>query len=242
MQSLKKTSRIFVKLFLTWIILFPHSLIAQTQDNNALLTLGELLAEAQLTLYKMGNHREFKDQIMDNLRDAKALIIIPKRVKGGLVFGAEGGKGILVARTNDGKWSYPAFYDLGGGSIGLQIGIETSQIMTMVMTDRGLASLLEDRIAIGGELSAAVGTIGSGVEAGTTRNLDIDFFSYGISSGAFIGANIEGSILIPDNFSNSLFYGQDNVTPEAIIVEGKHSNTAAESLRVALDQLSTLAQ
>lgn len=214
---------------------------AQNNDDDRLLDIGELLAEAQLTLYKMGNHRDFKNEILRQLRDAKAVFIIPNRVKGGLFVGAEGGKGLLLARADQGGWSYPAFYDMKSGSLGLQIGLETSRIMTIIMTDRGLSSLMEDRVSVGGELNAAVGTTGVGIEAGTTRNMDADFFTYAISSGAFIGVNIEGNVFTPNHDYNGLFYGDDSATPYAIVVEGKHANNSAQALRTALDQLTAIA-
>jgi len=108
------------------------------------------------------------------LHRAAAVVVCPNIFRAGLVFGGEGGACVLSARAADGAWSYPAFYNLGGGTFGAQIGVQNSQVMMMVMTHAGLNTLLNSQIKFGGEAGASAATCGTGGAGGMSTDLNTD--------------------------------------------------------------------
>ncbi|MFQ5958087.1 MAG: lipid-binding SYLF domain-containing protein [Alphaproteobacteria bacterium] len=168
------------------------------------------------------------------LARAKGVIVVPELVKAGFFLGGEGGRGVLLARGPETEaWGYPAFYTLGSGSIGLQFGAQMSQVMFLVVTDGGLEKLISGSVTLGGDANVAVGPVGSGIEAGTTLNVDVDFYAFARTKGAFFGVSLEGAALVPNDEWNTAYYGAA-VTPADIVVERKVTNPGADTLRGAL--------
>jgi SH3 domain-containing YSC84-like protein 1 len=146
---------------------------------------------------------------------AKCIAIIPHEVKGGFVFGAARGRGVAVCRTAKG-WSAPSFFTITGGSWGAQIGLEAVDNVMMIMNDKGMARLLEDKFQIGADASAAAGPVGRHAAAGTDWKLDTEILSYSRSKGAFAGATLNGAWVSPDRDALQAMYG-DNVTVRAVL-------------------------
>ncbi|MDP7604896.1 MAG: lipid-binding SYLF domain-containing protein, partial [Alphaproteobacteria bacterium] len=130
-------------------------------------------------------------------------------------------------------WSAPAFFNMGAGSIGLQIGAQASEVVLLMMTDRALDAVLHNRVKLGAELSAAAGPRGVGREAATTTNLRDDVYSYSRNKGLFAGASVEGAVIQPDDDANQAYYGKA-VTPEDVILKRAVSQRGAAPLRAAL--------
>jgi len=193
----------------------------------------ELVTEAQFTLQKLQKHPDLGPYVNAYLKRAKAVLIVPQLLKGGFIVGGEGGTGVLLARDEQGRWSYPAFYSMGAASFGLQIGGQASEVLLLVMTGSGLQSILKDMVKIGGELDAAAGPYGAGVDAATTTNLDVDILSYSVAKGLYIGANFEGSVIVPRDSLNESYYGA-RLAPESIVLQGQAGNPHADGLRDAL--------
>lgn len=193
----------------------------------------ELVTEAQFTLAKLQKHKDLGPYVKAYLKRAKAVLIVPQLLKGGFIVGGEGGTGVLLARDEQGRWSYPAFYSMGAASFGLQIGGQSSEVLLLIMTGNGLQSILKDMVKIGGELDAAAGPYGAGVDASTTTNLDVDILSYSVAQGLYIGANFEGSVIVPRESLNAAYYG-DRVGPDGIVLQGRVANPHADGLRDAL--------
>jgi lipid-binding SYLF domain-containing protein len=149
------------------------------------------------------------------LQHAKCLAVIPHMVKGGFVFGAEGGKGVATCRTADG-WSAPAFITLSGGSWGLQIGVEAVDVVMVFQNDKAMHRLLESNFQVGGDASAAAGPVGRHAEAGTDWKLDTEILTYSRAKGAFAGLTLTGASLRQDNDSRLAIYGPD-VTTRALL-------------------------
>jgi|HigsolmetaAR203D_1030402.scaffolds.fasta_scaffold00943_16 lipid-binding SYLF domain-containing protein len=168
----------------------------------------------------------------DLLRRARAVLIVPSLVKGGFIVGGEGGRGVMLAR-NDGSWSYPAFYTLASGSLGLQAGVQTAELVMFLMSDEAYQALLDDQLKFGGQASLAVATIGSGVQGATTPQLDADIVIWSKAQGAFAGLTLEGSAVTPWTESNTAFYGQP--LDPAVILSGGARNPGADRLRQALN-------
>src|SRR5438128_102510 len=142
----------------------------------------------------------------DLLDRAEAVAVFPSVWKGGFIVGGRGGSGVISRRVADG-WSAPAFFDLGGGSIGLQIGVASTDYILLFMNERAVDSLLNDRFEIGGEGSAAAGPVGRSASASTDARLNAQILSYSRSKGAFAGLELKGVVIKPDNEDNLKVYG-----------------------------------
>lgn len=142
------------------------------------------------------------------LRNAKGLIIIPHMVKAGFIVGANRGKGIMVHRLPGGGWSNPAFCTITGGSVGLQIGGQATDLVMVVNSEKGFQALLSDSFKFGGNASVAAGPVGRDASAATDAKLKADIYSYSRSKGVFAGVSLEGAGLTSDDDANTAFYGK----------------------------------
>lgn len=141
------------------------------------------------------------------LDKAEAIAVFPGVVKAAFIFGGRGGQGVISRRTAHG-WSAPAFFNLGGGSFGPQIGAQKTDYVLLIMNDGGLKGLLEDKFEFGGEASLAAGPVGRTASATTNATLDAAILSYSRTKGAFIAASLKGAVISPDNDLNEAFYGE----------------------------------
>jgi lipid-binding SYLF domain-containing protein len=149
------------------------------------------------------------------LERAEAIVVIPSLVKGGFIVGAKHGKGIVSVRDRaTSSWSAPAFMDMTGGSIGWQIGVESVDLVLLVMNKDGVAQLLDDRFTIGGSLGVTAGPVGRSAEASTNPGLDAGILAYSRSKGLFAGATLEGGGLRLDKSDNEDFYGKASTLRE----------------------------
>ena len=190
-----------------------------------------LVDNARYTLEKMIRNPELKP-LPRLLAKAKAVLIVPSLLKAGFFVGGEGGSGVLLARGEGGEWSNPAFFGIGSGSFGLQIGFQDSEVVFLIMSRRTLESMLEAKVKLGADASVSAGPVGIGFEGGTAINLRADIYSYALSRGAFLGASFEGSVTVEDKERNRAYYGPD-ATAKSILVKQRHSNPGAtELLRV----------
>jgi lipid-binding SYLF domain-containing protein len=142
----------------------------------------------------------------DLLDKAEAVAVFPGVLKAGFIVGGRGGSGVISRRVAGG-WSAPAFFDLGGGSIGLQIGASSTDFILLFMNDHAVDSLLGDKFEIGGEGSAAAGPVGRSASASTDLKLNAQILSYSRSKGAFAGLELKGVVIKPDNEDNLQVYG-----------------------------------
>jgi SH3 domain-containing YSC84-like protein 1 len=141
------------------------------------------------------------------LADAKCMVVVPHLIKGGFIFGGKHGRGVASCRTPDG-WSAPAFVSVGGGSWGLQIGVEGVDLVMLVMNDQGLQHLLSSKFALTGEGSVAAGPVGRHASAGTDWKLNTEMLTYSRSKGVFAGLTLEGAVVEQDNDSTHAIYGK----------------------------------
>ena len=142
----------------------------------------------------------------DLLDRAEAVAVFPSVIKAGFIVGGRGGRGVISRRVAGG-WSAPAFFDLAGGSIGLQIGASSTDFILLFMNERAVESLLGDKFEIGAEGSAAAGPVGRSASASTDARLNAQILSYSRSKGAFAGLELKGVVIKPDNEDNSHVYG-----------------------------------
>lgn len=142
----------------------------------------------------------------DLLDKAEAVAVFPGVLKAGFIVGGRGGRGVISRRVAGG-WGAPAFFDLAGGSIGLQIGASSTDFILLFMNDNAVDSLLGDKFEIGGEGSAAAGPVGRSASASTDLKLNAQILSYSRSKGAFAGLELKGVVIKPDNEDNFQVYG-----------------------------------
>ena len=142
----------------------------------------------------------------DLLDRAEAIAVFPDVIKAAFIFGGKGGQGVISKRTRKG-WSAPAFFNLGGGSFGAQIGATKTDYVLLIMNENGVNGLLKDKFEIGGEIGVAAGPVGREAAASTNPRLDAGILSYSRSKGAFIGAALKGAAISPDNDLNEAVYG-----------------------------------
>lgn len=150
------------------------------------------------------------------LSKADAIVVIPDLVKGGFVVGAKHGRGIMSARDRSGSWSAPAFVKLTGGSIGWQIGVESVDVVFLVMNPDGVDTLLADKFTFGGNLSATAGPVGRAADAGTDAKITSQILAYSHAKGLFAGATFEGAALRGDDDANESFYGAPTTIREVM--------------------------
>lgn len=144
----------------------------------------------------------------DLLERAEAITIFPGVINAAFIIGGRGGTGIISRRTPTG-WSAPAFFKIGGGSFGAQIGGQKIDYIMLIMNKNGLKGLLEDKFELGGEASVAAGPVGRSASATTNPTLDAGILSYSRAKGLFAGVAIKGAVITPDNDRNQAVYGQN---------------------------------
>src|SRR5437660_8828056 len=141
------------------------------------------------------------------LSNAKCILVVPDLIKGGFVFGGKHGRGVATCRSASG-WSAPAFVSVGGGSWGLQVGIEGVDLVMLVMNDQGLQHLLSSKFELTGEGSVSAGPVGRHASAGTDWKMNTEMLTYSRSKGAFAGLTLEGAVVQQDNDSTHAIYGK----------------------------------
>ncbi|HEY1720599.1 MAG TPA: lipid-binding SYLF domain-containing protein [Magnetospirillaceae bacterium] len=179
-------------------------------------------------------HEETAVKARELLHHARAVLIIPSLKKGGFIFGAQGGSGVLVARQGANDWSQPAFYGMGAGSFGLQIGFEVSRVVLIIMNDHALNALMENKVKLGAEAGLAIATIGGGAEASTTTHGGADIYVIAESKGLFGGVAVQGGIVGPQHDRDAAYYGH-RATTRDIIMRRNTSNPGANALQTAMD-------
>ncbi len=183
----------------------------------------KLVSDARVTL---SNFLRDPDQtwIQQNLSRARAVLIVPQVVRAGFIFGGSGGRGVLVAK--DGRaWVGPAFYDLITASVGFQAGVDVSEVVVVVMSEKGLNSLLSPSFKLGVDASIAAGPVGAA--AGTTVTADLVAFAR--SKGIYGGLNLDGTVVNTNDAWNGAYYGR-SVAPTDILVRKTVTNPNASPL------------
>lgn len=197
-----------------------------------------LVDKARVAVQGFARDQEVGPTVRNLMKSAKAVVVFPSILKGAFFVGAEGGSGVLLAKGEGGRWSYPAFYTLGGASFGLQFGGQSSEMMLLIMTSKGINSIINNEVKLGADVSVAVGPVGVGAEASTTTNLRADIYTFSRNAGAYIGASIEGAVVHPRREWNHDYYGSTSASAKGVVLEGKYFNPQADPLREALSALN----
>jgi len=164
--------------------------------------------------------------LQQNIGRAKAVLIAPQIAKAGFIFGGSGGHALLVAHdAKSGKWHGPAFYTLATASVGFQAGVSVSENVTLVMTDKGMNSLLATSFKMGGDASVAAGPVGAGAKSDVVA----DLISFSRDKGVYGGLNLDGTVVKTNDDWNAAYYGKKALAPDILIRANVH-NAQADKL------------
>ena len=154
------------------------------------------------------------------LSGASCVIVVPGLKKAAFVVGAQYGQGVATCRTSHG-WSSPVFVQLAGGSFGLQIGAQSTDLVLVAMNNNGLQQMLKSKFKIGGDAAASAGPVGRNAQAGTDWKLNAEFLTYSRSKGLFAGIDLDGTVLSQNQEDTKAFYGAD--IPFATVLKGNQA-------------------
>lgn len=186
-----------------------------------------LVEKAQITLENFARHKDM-DGFRDLMKKARGLFIAPDIIKGAFIIGGSGGSGVFVAKDPKGAWHGPAFYTLGSVNIGLQIGGQSSEVVLLAMTERGMTAMLSTSVKLGGDVGIAAGPVGVGAAA-ASANVSADIISFSLSKGAFVGISLDGAVVAVRDSLNTAYYGRA-VSPTDILVRHTVLNGHANQL------------
>ncbi len=207
----------------------------------ALVAVGAEAALSQAEQKRVDNAaavlRDMTNIPPDIWQRANCVVVVPSVKKAAFVFGGEYGKGVASCRTPNG-WSAPAFFELGKGSWGLQIGGETIDLVLMIMNQSGIEHLLQDKFTLGAGGSLAAGPVGRNARAETDAQLHAEVLSYSRSQGLFAGIDLSGGVLRPDKDSNTDAYGANVAPRELLLTNSVRAAAGTRPFIVALRETS----
>ena len=214
-QFLKSVASIALVAFAT-LGLTVTSAHAQSEQQN-------FVNQADATLTNFMRDPEMK-WLQQNLHRAKAVIIAPEIVKAGFIIGGSGGRALVLAKAG-GKWVGPSFYTMATASVGFQAGVAVSEMVTLVMTDKGFNSLLAANFKTGGDASVAAGPVGAGAKS----DIAADLITFTRAKGVYGGLNLDGTLVNLSDEWNKAYYGKA-VLPPDILIKASVSNKGADKL------------
>ncbi|PHK96024.1 hypothetical protein CR162_05360 [Pseudoroseomonas rhizosphaerae] len=205
---------------------------AAQMEQQALVDRSTLAVQEMLGAAGGADAAHYNDAVT-MLRRARAVMVCPRVFRAGFILGGQGGSCVLLARDGAGSWSSPAFYSLGAGSLGLQIGVQDAMVMMMVLTDKGLSALMDSQFKVGADASIAVATVGAGISGATTAAVGADIVTFAKTRGLYAGIALDGSLISARSDWNRVYYGQ-SVGARQIVVDMAAHNPGADPLRGAL--------
>ncbi|MEJ7747294.1 MAG: lipid-binding SYLF domain-containing protein [Luteimonas sp.] len=165
------------------------------------------------------------DKLLD---EAKAIAVIPDTIKAGLIIGGRRGHGLLSIKNPDGTWSNPTFIILTGGSIGLQAGVQSSDVVLVFRSERGLDSIVNGKFTLGADAGVAAGPLGRNASTATDAEMKAEIWSWSRARGLFAGVALDGAMLAIDDAANQSVYG--NGTTPRMIFEGRIATPASNAI------------
>jgi lipid-binding SYLF domain-containing protein len=172
------------------------------------------------------------DKLLD---EAHAIVVVPDSLKIGLIFGGRRGEGLLSVKAADGTWSNPSFVSLTGGSVGLQVGVQSSDIVLVFRSDRGLESIVNGKFTLGADASVAAGPVGRNASTATDGEMKAEIWSWSRARGLFAGVALDGAVLAIDDAANEAVYGRD--TTPRMIFEGRATQRPSDAVVNFRDRL-----
>jgi SH3 domain-containing YSC84-like protein 1 len=221
---MKRICAVFILL-----IMIASSVFAQSKEQNRVANAGDVMKEI------LNIPEDIPQSVLDK---ADCVVVLPSVLKLAFGFGGSYGRGVMTCRSGEdfkGPWSAPAMMALEGGSFGLQLGGQATDFVLLLMSPRSARSILDSKIKIGGDASAAAGPVGRNASAETDVTLRAEILSYSRARGLFAGISLSGSTLRPDNGANKSLYGK-SVSAHDIVFN--NAVPAPPSAKVLLDELN----
>ena len=199
-----------------------------------------LIGAAEDALYSVAEDKQIGALFLQTLRqpNVAGVIITPNMIKAGVFFGGSGGAGVLLARADNGVWSYPTFIRQGGGSFGVQVGFQSSKVVSVISSPEQLVVMLNGSPIAGGEASGSFIDEGAGFDYAGGLDVTSALRSFAVGKGAFVGLDVKLGGLWTDSVLNKAFYGSSSVTPQDIVLKAAYQNPKANGLRQLLAQFA----
>ena len=207
----------------------PAHLYASTEQQQ-LVDKAKLSVEASATDPQQQDVRQW-------LAKAKGVFVVPQLLRGAFVFGGTGGSGVLLVRdekSESGDWSEPAFYNIGAVSFGLQASADTSELIVIVRTQKGLEEFYRSDFKLGADVGVSLGPMGS---SASMEGISADLVSFGRTKGAFMGMALNGAMIAVSDDSNAAYYGKP-VRPTEIVVKKSVTNPGSAELRRTMGEMT----
>lgn len=229
-------SRSIISIVTAFCLVLAVSVTAQAQKKNIKDEIQQSEKAAQVFREIMNTpDKGIPQELLEN---AECIAVFPSVIKAGFIFGGRGGRGVASCRMAAG-WSAPAYFNLGGGSFGLQIGASSTDFVMLFMNKDGLNSLLSDGFTLGGDASVAAGPVGRQAGASTDLKLTAQILSYSRSKGLFAGLELKGVVIKPDKDDMRDVYGE-GVTAKHVLKENKgNAPVSVRAFPIALGGFST---
>ncbi len=207
--------------------LFAAAAVAGSAEDERARNAVRVLADIQAI-----PESAIPDKLLD---EARAVVVVPDTIKAGLVIGGRRGHGLMSVKTPDGTWSNPSFVSLTGGSIGFQAGVQSSDIVLVFRSDRGLESIVNGKFTLGADASIAAGPVGRSAAAATDGEMKAEIWSWSRARGLFAGVALDGAVLSIDDAANESVYGRD--TTPRMIFEGRVAQPPSDAVVDFRDRL-----
>ena len=227
---MKRTALPVTVIILLAIMAIVNPLVAQQSPEDEVKRVAE--ATTVLEEIMAAADKSVPRSIMEK---AEGIAVFPSMIKGGLVVGAQHGRGILSVRNKQtGAWSSPAFLSITGGSVGAQIGVQAIDLVLVINGQRGLEQLVQNQFKVGADASAAAGPVGRDASASTDIQMRAQILSYSRTRGLFAGVTLNGSTIRQDRDANERFYGTAFRTGQIVFDGMGSSPDAANAWKAAL--------
>ena len=218
------------RFLITTVSVLPIIITSAKADD--VMDARHIIDESAITVERVRQGQKTTETMDNFLRQSKGVLVIPNYYKASFILGGSYGDGVLLKRQSSSAFGDPSFYRMTAGSIGLQAGMQSAEIVFMILTDKGLDAVLNDEFKIGANVGISVGSLGAGAEAATTTNIGKDIVAYSLNAGLFAGGSFEGAVIKPRKDWNAAVYGVNNDDPR-LIVE-RNQLQAAQTLKDSL--------
>jgi lipid-binding SYLF domain-containing protein len=217
--------------FFSLVIIFSLFFVqAKSQEKQE----DKITASTQV-LKDFGNMKESIPEQM--LKVTEGIIIVPRLINGGFVLAAKRGKGIAMVKLADGSWSNPVFVTITGGSVGLQAGVQSVDLVLIFKSRETLEKIGRGSFTLGGEISATAGPVGRNSTASTDYKMEAEVYSYSRSKGLFAGISLSGSAISVDSKANEAFYGKTMEAKDLFSNSTENTTASVTDLKSELNSL-----
>jgi lipid-binding SYLF domain-containing protein len=230
-----KTSSVLLMLTVLALFMIPGGMIRASSKEVAVIESAAEVLDALSSIPLRGIPPAL-------MQDAQGVAVIPNVFKASFVIGGRHGRGVVLVREADGSWGNPLFVSLTGGSIGWQVGVQSTDVVLVFKTRNSLDRILKGKgkLTLGADVGVAAGPIGRQAEAGTDAQLKAEIYSYSRSRGLFAGVSLEGAAFLIDAEANELFYHLRGISPGDLSAMKGPPNPAVDKLKAQLTKLSVL--